>query len=229
MQEIRSAEQAASAEEKYDPGYYSDFDTKPFYEAVKRIMDIILSAAALIAASPLMLIISLMIIIKDPGNPFYTQERVGKDEKIFKMYKLRSMYKNSDKLQDELKREYGVSDVSLKLRNDPRIIKGMGFIRSFSIDELPQLINIIKGDMSIIGPRPLAVYEYNDVKDNESYKLRYKVRQGLSCYWQIWRTDEVTFDERMKMDVKYVKERSFLNDIKILYYTIGVILKHENY
>ncbi len=217
-----AAEQAAS-------GNKIEFVKKPVYDFFKRAFDIVCSALALIVLSPLILVITLMICVKDFGNPFYTQDRVGKDEKIFKMLKFRSMYKNADKLQEELRNQNNISDVSVKLENDPRVIKGMNFIRTYSIDELMQLVNILKGDMSIIGPRPLPVYEYDEVKDNPEYKLRYKVKQGLSCYWQIERTKDTTFDERMKMDNKYVEERSFATDIKIIFRTIGVVLGHKNY
>ncbi len=205
------------------------YKEKPVYEVCKRIFDIVCALFALIVLSPFILIIALMICIKDFGNPFYTQLRVGKDEKIFKMIKFRSMYKNSDKFQEQLKVENNISDVSLKLENDPRIIKGMNFIRTYSIDELMQLVNVLKGDMTIVGPRPLPVYEYDEVKDVPEYKLRYKVKQGLSCYWQVERTKETTFDERMKMDNKYVADRSFLTDIKIIFKTVGVVLGHKNY
>lgn len=205
------------------------FTPKPVYEFFKRIFDILCSALALIVLSPLIIVISLMICIKDFGSPFYTQERIGKDEKIFKMYKFRSMYKNADQLQEKLKQQNGVTDVSLKLEHDPRVIKGMNFIRTYSIDELLQLVNVLKGDMTIVGPRPLPVYEYNDVKDIHEYKARYKVKQGLSCYWQVKRTKDTTFDERMEMDIQYVRERSTRVDIAIIFKTIGVVFRHKNY
>ncbi|MGN1416329.1 MAG: sugar transferase [Oscillospiraceae bacterium] len=206
-----------------------EFVEKPVYDFFKRVFDIVCSAIALVVLSPLIIVISLMICIKDFGSPFYTQTRIGLGEKQFKMYKLRSMYKNADKMQEQLKEASGVTDVSLKLEHDPRVIKGMDFIRKYSIDELMQLLNVLKGDMTIIGPRPLPTYEYDEVKDNPHYKPRYMVKQGLSCYWQIYRTKDTTFDERMEMDLQYVKDRSFLADIKIIFKTIGVVLGHKNY
>lgn len=205
------------------------YTPKPVYDFFKRAFDIVCSLAALILLSPLVLIISVLICIKDFGNPFYTQDRIGKNKKVFKMYKFRSMYKNADKLQEQLKKENGVTDVSLKLEHDPRVIKGLDFIRTYSIDELMQLLNVLKGDMSIIGPRPLPIYEFEEVKDEPRYDARYMVKQGLSCYWQVNRTKDTTFDERMMMDLQYVKERSFLTDIKIIFRTIGVVLGHKNY
>ena len=224
MEDIQVLEREA-LRDKPDIG----FKSKPVYDFFKRVFDVVCSLIALVALSPLILIISLLICIKDFGSPFYTQERIGKNKKVFKMYKFRSMYKNADKLQEKLKKENGVTDVSLKLEHDPRIIKGLGFIRTYSIDELMQLFNVLKGDMSIIGPRPLPVYEYEEVKNNPAYDARYAVKQGLSCYWQINRTKDTTFDERMKMDLQYVKDRSFSTDIKIIFRTIGVVFKHNNY
>ena len=201
---------------------------KPVYDFIKRAFDITASLLALILLSPLILIVTVMICIKDPGSPFYTQGRVGKNEKQFKMYKFRSMYKNADKLQEELKKKYGVTDVSLKLEHDPRVIKGMDFIRTYSIDELMQLLNILKGDMTIVGPRPLPLYEYDEVKDNDEYKPRYLVKPGLTCYWQIRRTKDTSFDERMKMDLEYLEDRSLITDLKIIFKTVGVVLTHKN-
>lgn len=203
-------------------------EPKPAYDFIKRIFDILASFFALLLLSPLILIVIVMICIKDPGNPFYKQNRVGKNEKQFCMYKFRSMYKNADKMQDELKKKYGVTDVSLKLEHDPRVIKGMDFIRTYSIDELMQLLNILKGDMTIVGPRPLPLYEYDEVKDNAEYKARYLVKPGLTCYWQIKRTKNTTFDERMKMDLEYLKDRSLLTDLKIIFKTVGVVFSHKN-
>lgn len=205
------------------------FEKKPVYDFFKRAFDVVCSLIALVVLSPLIIAVSLMICIKDFGSPFYTQIRIGLNEKSFKMYKLRSMYKNADKMQEQLKESSGVTDVSLKLEHDPRVIKGLNFIRKYSIDELMQLFNVLKGDMTIIGPRPLPTYEYDEVKDNPRYKSRYMVKQGLSCYWQIYRTKDTTFDERMEMDLQYVKDRSFLTDIKIIIKTIGVVLRHKNY
>lgn len=206
-----------------------EFQPKPVYDFFKRCFDIIASSVSLIILSPLIIVTAVMICIKDPGSPFYTQQRIGTQEKPFKMYKFRSMYKNADKMQAELKEKLGVTDVSLKLENDPRIIKGMNFIRTYSIDEILQLVNVLKGEMTIVGPRPLPVYEYEEVKDNLRYKPRYYVKQGLSCYWQIYRTPDTSFDERMEMDLKYINDRSVITDLKIILTTIAVVLGHKNY
>lgn len=205
------------------------FAPRPVYDFFKRVFDISCSLVALIILSPMIIIVSIIICVKDFGNPFYTQDRIKKDEKVFKLYKFRSMYKHSDELQEKLKQENGITDVSLKLENDPRIIKGLRFIRDYSIDELLQLVNVLKGDMTIVGPRPLPIYEYDKIKNIERYRPRFNVKQGLSCYWQIYRTKNTSFDERMEMDLKYIRERSFKTDLKIIFKTVGVVLKHKNY
>jgi len=130
---------------------------KPVYSFFKRIFDIVLSAFALIVLSPVLLVCIAAIFIKDPGNPFFEQDRVGKNGKFFKIYKLRSMYKDAEAHKAELIESNECNGAVFKIRNDPRILGKVGnFIRKSSIDELPQLVNILKGDMSIIGPRPFV-------------------------------------------------------------------------
>lgn len=224
----------AAEEQNFGAKYYTEnsdsvYTDKPVYDFFKRLFDIVFSFIALVVLSPILVIISIIICTKDFGNPFYVQNRIKKDEKVFKMYKFRSMYTHSEELQEKLKNENDVTDISLKLENDPRIIKGLNFIRDYSLDELLQLINVLKGDMTIVGPRPLPIYEYEQIKSINQYKPRFKVKQGLSCYWQVYRTKDTTFDDRMKMDLIYIKERSFITDLKIIIKTFGVVFEHKNY
>jgi lipopolysaccharide/colanic/teichoic acid biosynthesis glycosyltransferase len=133
------------------------------------------------------------------------------------------MQKNAEQIHEQMKREYGCTDVTFKLKDDPRITKVGRIIRKFNIDELPQLVNILKGDMSLVGPRPLPTYEFEDEqrKYGDKYSLRYEVPQGLTCYWQISGRSEVEFGDRMQLDVKYAEECGFWNDIKLILQTFA--------
>lgn len=195
------------------------------YRFFKRVMDIFFSVIGLLLLSPLFAFIIIAIFIEDGSPAIYKQRRVGKGGKEFNIYKFRSMHKDADKIHEKMKEEMGVIDVSFKMsdKEDPRITKVGRFIRKTNIDELPQLVNIIAGDMSIVGPRPLAVYEYNDEqkKYDGRFDYRYDVPQGLTCYWQAEFSNrgKFSFEERMQMDVDYAKDASFLLDIKLIFKT----------
>lgn len=199
------------------------FEKKPVYDFFKRVFDVVCSSLALIVLSPLFLIVAITIMIDDFGNPFFVQERTGKDSKPFRMYKFRSMKINAENELDELMKFNEYSDVHFKMENDPRITKVGKFIRKTSIDELPQLINVIKGDMSIIGPRPFVPSEQEQLPAD-----RLLVRPGLSCYWQITDTMKMTNEEQLELDYKYIRERSFATDIKMIFKTVGVIFGKKN-
>ena len=188
------------------------------YGSVKRISDIVIAFCGLIVLLPVFLVTALAIMIEDRGPVFYAQKRIGKYEKEFKIYKFRSMYKNAEEIHEELRKEYGCEDVSFKLKNDPRITKVGKVIRKFNIDELPQLINILKGDMSLVGPRPLPVYEYEDEQKQygKRYIERYSVPQGLTCIWQISNRASIDFEDRMQMDVEYARKKGFWIDLKLI-------------
>ena len=188
------------------------------YGSVKRISDIVFAFCGLIVLLPVFLMTALAIMIEDRGPVFYAQKRIGKYEKEFKIYKFRSMYKNAEEIHEELRKEYGCEDVSFKLKNDPRITKVGKVIRKFNIDELPQLINILKGDMSLVGPRPLPVYEYEDEQKQygKRYIERYSVPQGLTCIWQISNRASIDFEDRMQMDVEYVRRKGLWMDFKLI-------------
>ena len=188
------------------------------YGSVKRISDIVIAFCGLIVLLPVFLVTALAIMIEDRGPVFYAQKRIGKYEKEFKIYKFRSMYKHAEEIHEELRKEYGCEDVSFKLKNDPRITKVGKVIRKFNIDELPQLINILKGDMSLVGPRPLPVYEYEDEQKQygKRYIERYSVPQGLTCIWQISNRASIDFEDRMQMDVEYARKKGFWIDLKLI-------------
>lgn len=192
------------------------------YVTIKRGIDIVGSLVGILVLSPIFLTTAAAIVIEDNGPVIYKQKRIGKDEKIFWMYKFRSMYKNADTMHDELKEKYHSKEVSFKIKDDPRITKVGKIIRRLSIDELPQLFNILKGEMSIVGPRPLPDYEYEDIKGK--YTERYKVPQGLTCYWQVSGRSNIDFDKRMEMDKQYAKDANLLLDIKLILKTIWTVL-----
>ena len=165
---------------------------KPIYEFFKRILDVICSVVALIVLSPVFLVTALAVR-SDGGPAFYKQTRVGKNNTHFEMYKFRSMCKNAENLQDDLMKYNEMDGPVFKIKGDPRITKVGKFIRKYSIDELPQLLNIVKGDMSIVGPRPPLVRE---VEQYNSYQMqRLLVTPGLTCFWQAYGRSDLSFDD----------------------------------
>ena len=190
----------------------------------RRTQDIVLSSLALVLLSPVMLITAIAIVMDDPSaGPIFSQVRVGRNGKLFRLYKFRSMCPNAEVQLDDLLEHNEMDGPVFKIKNDPRITRVGKFIRRTSIDELPQLLNILKGDMSIVGPRPPLPREVEQYGEYERQRLY--VTPGLSCYWQITpHRNELTFEEWMELDVKYVKERNFLVDWKIILKTIKVCL-----
>lgn len=200
------------------------YKEKTAYDIIKRVFDIVASLFALILLSPLLLVISIIVFVSDWGNPLFVQDRVGKNGKKFRMYKFRSMYKNAEQVKDELMSQNEVDGPLFKITNDPRVTKIGSFIRKTSIDELPQIINILKGEMSVIGPRPFIPSEQAQLPDE-----RLLVKPGLSCYWQIGGKNSLSVEEQMELDFKYIEDRSFLTDLKIVFRTIGAVFKSDNY
>lgn len=194
---------------------------KPVYEFVKRICDIILSLVALIILSPLFLVVSVAIKT-DKGSIFYTQTRQGKNNTPFTMYKFRSMCPNADDLKPDIMHLNEMDGPVFKIKDDPRITKVGKFIRKYSIDELPQLINILKGDMSIVGPRPPLPEE---VEQYTPYQLqRLLVRPGLTCIWQAYGRSDLSFDDWIDMDMKYIQNRNIVYDMRLILKTIFAVL-----
>ncbi len=192
------------------------------YECLKRITDILVSLISLIFLSPVFVIIIILIKIDSKGPVIFSQYRVGKNGKTFKMYKFRSMVVNAEDLLKELKNKNEMSGPMFKIKHDPRVTKIGKFIRKTSLDELPQLINILKGDMSLVGPRPNLPRE---VKEFDTWMLdKLVVRPGLTCFWQVMGRNSIGFIEWMKLDIKYVEERSYKLDIILILKTIRVFL-----
>ena len=202
---------------------YQPPEPKPVYEVCKRIFDVVMCVFALIVLSPVFLAVIIAIFIEDRGAPFYASTRLTKGGKEFKMYKFRSMYPDADKKLDELLKYNEMEGPAFKMENDPRITKVGHFIRRTSIDELPQLINIIKGDMSIIGPRPPLPREVAQYTPYQMHRL--DVKTGLACYHECQgRSDDKDFDRWVESDLKYIRERSMLTDLKVILWTIRVVL-----
>ncbi len=193
----------------------------------RRAQDIFFSVLALLILWPIMLIVALIVYIDDPhGSPIFAQTRCGRDGKHFKMYKFRSMYVDAEDRLQELLKDNEMDGPAFKIKDDPRITRVGRFIRKTSLDELPQLINIVKGDMSIVGPRPALPREVEQY--NELEKQRMYVTPGLTCYWQIQpKRNDITFEQWMALDLQYIQERSFLVDWKIIFKTIGAVLHSE--
>lgn len=198
---------------------------KRYYWIGRRAQDIFFSLLALIVLAVPMAIVVLIIWIDSPGaSPIFSQDRVGRNGKIFKFYKFRSMVPNAEAKLKEVLDQNEMDGPVFKMKNDPRITRVGHFIRKTSIDELPQLINILKGDMSIVGPRPALPREVEQYTDYERQRLF--VTPGLTCYWQIQpNRNELSFDEWMELDLQYIRDRSFWVDWKIIWKTIGAVLR----
>ena len=196
------------------------------YLFFKRAFDIVASFFGLVLLSPLFLAVSAVIRIESEGKALFSQVRIGKDGEPFTFYKFRSMHKDAEYRRSELIVFNEMDGPVFKMVNDPRITRVGKFLRKTSIDELPQLFNILKGDMSFVGPRPPLP---NEVEQYSDYHMRrLEVKGGLTCYWQVnGRSDVVLFDEWVHMDVKYIEERSVLVDMKILFKTFKVVLFRE--
>lgn len=201
-------------------------DEKIIYNFSKRILDLLLSLLALVILSPLLLIVAIVIKIESKGPIIFSQKRIGLNGQEFKMYKFRSMVVNAEELKEKLVKKNEMSGPMFKIKDDPRITKVGKFIRKTSIDELPQLINIVKGDMSLVGPRPSLP---NEVAKFEPWMLdRLNVKPGLTCFWQVSGRNNIDFIEWMKLDLKYVDERSFLLDLKLIFKTFFVLFGDSN-
>lgn len=193
------------------------------YHGMKRLFDIVAATCGIIILSPLMIIIAVLIKAEDHGPIFYKQVRVGRNGKTFKMYKFRSMFVNADQMLEELKEKNDVNGPMFKMKKDPRITKVGHFIREHSLDELPQFINVIKGDMSLVGPRPPLPSEVEQYTDYD--KQRLYVIPGCTGLWQATSRNEVGFDGMVKLDLEYIQRANMFYDFLIICKTIFVIFK----
>ena len=183
---------------------------KRHYRFFKRVFDVIFSAGVLLVLSPVYLLLALIIFLDDPhGSPFYTQMRIGRKGRLFRFYKFRSMVVNADELKPSLQEQNEKNGPVFKIKDDPRVTRVGKFIRRTSLDELPQFWNVLKGDMSFVGPRPLIPEEK-------------EIRQpGLTCYWQIQpHRDDIPFDDWIALDIQYIRDQSFPLDMKLILMTV---------
>ena len=194
------------------------------YWVLRRAQDIVFSLLALILLAPLALLISLAIVLDSPGDgAIFRQRRVGRDGKLFWLYKFRTMCPDAEEQLNELLSQNQMDSPVFKIKGDPRITRVGRFLRKTSLDELPQLLNVLQGDMSIVGPRPALPREVELYSDYQRQRLY--VTPGLSCYWQIApHRNEMSFDEWVALDMKYIQERSFWVDWKIIFLTVRAML-----
>lgn len=224
MQSVK--QQCSTVLEDKVPSQEKSFEAptpKPGYDACKRIFDLVMSVLALVVLSPVFLAVAIAIKLEDGGKVIYGQTRLTKGGKEFKMFKFRSMCPDADKKLEELMEFNEMDGPAFKIADDPRITKVGSFIRKTSIDELPQLINIIMGDMTIIGPRPPLPREVEQYTPYQMHRL--DVKTGLACYHEcMGRSNCHDFDEWVEQDLRYIRERSMKTDLKIIFMTIRVVL-----
>lgn len=195
------------------------------YNLWKRGLDIASSGTLLLLTFPIMLVTAALIKITDPGPIFYKSRRIGRGGKVFHVLKFRTMYVDADKRVQELWGQNKHDGPVFKITDDPRITKLGKFLRKFSIDELPQFINVFRGEMSVVGPRPL--HEYEVEKFDEYAMERLWVKPGITCYWQIMGRSNLTFEEWMELDHRYMQDMSLWTDIKIIFKTPAAVFRSE--
>lgn len=193
------------------------------YHSIKRIFDFMAAICGVIILSPVMLVIAILIKSEDHGPVFYKQKRIGQNGKPFEMYKFRSMFINADQMLAKLKEQNDVEGPMFKMRDDPRVTKIGHFIRKHSLDELPQFLNVIKGDMSLVGPRPPLPSEVAEYSDYD--KQRLYVTPGCTGLWQATERNEVGFNEMVQLDIQYIQRASFMFDLWIIWKTVEIIIK----
>lgn len=192
-------------------------------ELLKRSLDLVVALLMLMLLAPLFGIVALWIRLESPGPVFFSQNRVGRWGKQFKMYKFRSMVINAEKLLEKLKEQNeSGAGVIFKMKNDPRITKIGAFIRKTSIDELPQLWNVLKGDMSLVGPRPAIPSEVAEYTLDDRRRL--DAAPGITCIWQVSGRSNIDFKGQVRLDAQYIESRSFWFDIVLLFKTIPAVL-----
>jgi lipopolysaccharide/colanic/teichoic acid biosynthesis glycosyltransferase len=210
------------------PGYYVSTGLKKqrkqsFYLLVKRSLDIAAAGAGLICLAPFLLLLSLLILLEDPkGRVFFSQVRIGKDQKPFRIYKFRSMISNAEDLLGNLLAHNEIRGAMFKMKDDPRITRVGRFMRKTSLDELPQLFNVLKGDMSLVGPRPPLVREVAEYTEYD--KQRLAVTPGCTGLWQVSGRNGLSFADMVELDLSYIDNRGFLLDLKIIFKTFKVLL-----
>ena len=203
-----------------------DENRKRIYEISKRAIDIIGAGSGLVLLSPVIAVVACAVKFTSKGPIFFSQKRVGKNGELFDMYKFRSMVVNAEELKEKLAHQNEMSGPMFKMKDDPRVTKVGKFIRKTSLDELPQLWNVLKGDMSLVGPRPSL---HKEVVQFEKWMYkRLSVKPGLTCFWQVSGRNNIDFEDWMKLDIKYVDERNLYIDIKLIFKTVLVLFGDKN-
>ncbi|HSL01103.1 MAG TPA: sugar transferase [Rubrobacteraceae bacterium] len=193
--------------------------------ALKRAADVFGSLVGLALLAPILLSVGLLVKLTSPGPILFRQKRVGADERIFDFYKFRSMYQDAEQRQKELEAQNEAEGAVFKMKDDPRVTPIGRFLRRWSIDELPQLINVLKGEMSLVGPRPLPVRDFQQME--ETHKRRLGAIPGMTGYWQISGRSNLSFEEMVNLDLYYIENWSISFDVKIILRTLGAVLRHE--
>ncbi|MCI8461496.1 MAG: sugar transferase [Lachnospiraceae bacterium] len=200
---------------------------KFLYRKWKRIFDAVLSLISLAVLSPVLLLTALAVYLDDPqGSPLFRQCRVGKNGKLFVMYKFRTMIKGAEEMKRDMAAMNEMDGPVFKIKNDPRITRLGSFLRKTGLDELPQLINVLKGDMSLVGPRPPLPEE--TARYTEYQKRRLEVLPGITCTWQILPDrNDILFKDWIEMDLEYIENQSFLLDLKVILKTPGAMIHKD--
>jgi exopolysaccharide biosynthesis polyprenyl glycosylphosphotransferase len=191
---------------------------------LKQCADVVIAGLLVLAVSPVLALVALAIKLTSPGPVMFIQERVGMGKRLFHLYKFRTMVVDAEKQMSALEKLNEAEGPVFKIRNDPRITRVGRFLRKTSLDELPQLFNVLKGDMSLVGPRPLPVRDYNGF-DEDWHRRRFSVRPGITCLWQVKGRSDIQFDEWMKLDMEYIDRWSLWLDLKILFKTVPAVLR----
>jgi exopolysaccharide biosynthesis polyprenyl glycosylphosphotransferase len=191
---------------------------------VKRMLDVTVAASALVALAPILVAVAFAIKFTSPGQVFFLQERIGVNKRRFKIFKFRTMVPNAEKLLSVLEKDNEATGPVFKIKNDPRITPIGRFLRKTSIDELPQLLNVLAGDMSLVGPRPLPVRDYEGFNEDWQ-RRRFSVKPGITCLWQVNGRSGIPFEQWMKLDLQYMDEWSLWLDMKILARTVPAVFK----
>jgi exopolysaccharide biosynthesis polyprenyl glycosylphosphotransferase len=190
----------------------------------KRLIDILGSAALLLVLAPVFAVVACLIHMDSPGPVFFSQERIGFNKRRFRLMKFRTMLDGADAQQATLEHLNEADGPVFKIKSDPRITRIGKFLRRFSLDELPQLFNVLKGDMSLVGPRPLPVRDVERI-DVSSHKRRFSIKPGITCLWQVNGRSNIGFDDWVRLDLEYIDRWSLALDLMILLKTIPAVLK----
>lgn len=207
--------------------YEYEIKKSVFYHSLKRIIDVTGSLIGIIIFSPILILVSIAIKIESKGPVIFSEERVGLNGKVFKMYRFRSMILNDEETLPKLKNKNEISKPTYKISDNYSVTKVGRIIRKMAIDELPQFFNVLLGSMSLVGPRPSLPSQVE--KFSEIYKIKLLAKPGLTCYYQVMGRSNIDFEEWMMLDVKYLEDRNLWLDIKLIFITSFFLFSNRNY